>query len=484
MKVEACYRSAGESDADAIKLPIRCMKPQTRLELHKYRRRMPVIAAALSFIGFGVLAGPEITKGDTSPWSQWLGGDTMTGDWGGLRTTLLDHGLKVSGGYDAEGWGNTTGGLEQGAVYTGLLYIALQLDLQKAIGWPGASLDTRWVWINGQDASAHLAGNFLTISNIAGYNTVRAYELWFQQNWLDDAISLRLGQVAADTDFLVSKYASTFLNSTFGWPASMALNLPGGGPGYPMSTLGIRLALNPAGWFTFQTAVFQGNVYPQNVNLHGFRWRLNGANGFFFLNEVQFRWNQRAEDTGLPGQLSAGAWYHTARFARSDDAGSVRGNYGVYAMLDQMLYREPGETAAPSSAPPPDGKKVSGAAAAKKSDQGLGVFGRIASEPQDRNFMGLYFDTGLTCKGLIPTRDADTLGVGFAYAQLSSGAKRAATHAGSVGVSAEMALEATYQAQITPWLSVQPDLQYIINPGGSQNLGNALVPGCRVAVTF
>jgi len=452
---------------------------------------MPVLAAALSFIGFAVLAGPNVAGADTSPWSQWVGGDTMTGDWGGLRAALLDHGLKISGGYDAEGWGNITGGFERGAVYTGLLYVALQLDLQKAMGWPGASFDTRWLWITGQDASRDLAGNFLTISSIAGYNSVRAYELWLQQNWLDDAVSLRLGQIAADTDFFVSKYASTFLNNTFGWPASMGSNLPGGGPGYPIGTLGVRLALNPVGWFTFQTAVFQGNVYPQNVNLHGFRWRLNGANGFFFLNEAQLRWNQRAEDTGLPGQFSAGAWYHTARFARSDDAGSVRGNYGVYAMLDQMVYREPGEMAAPSAAPQSDGKKVAGATGAnggapvvKKSDQGLGVFGRIAYEPQDRNFIGLYFDTGLTYKGLIPTRDADTIGVAFAYAQLSSGAKRAARAAGAVGASAEMALEATYQAQITPWLGVQPDLQYIINPGGSQDLDNALVLGCRVAVTF
>jgi porin len=67
---------------------------------------------------------------------------------------------------------------------------------------------------------------------------------------------------------------------------------------------------------------------------------------------------------------------------------------------------------------------------------------------------------------------------------LSAGAKRAARAAGLVGASAEMALEVTYQAQITQWLSVQPDLQYIIHPGGNQDLNNALVLGCRVTVTF
>lgn len=56
--------------------------------------------------------------------------------------------------------------------------------------------------------------------------------------------------------------------------------------------------------------------------------------------------------------------------------------------------------------------------------------------------------------------------------------------AGSVGVGAEMALEITYQAQITKSLSIQPDLQIILNPGGNQDLKNALVIGGRVSITF
>ena len=45
-----------------------------------------------------------------------------------------------------------------------------------------------------------------------------------------------------------------------------------------------------------------------------------------------------------------------------------------------------------------DGDSVT---AGQKSDQGLGWFGRIAFQPQDRNFIGFYFDTGLTYKGLV-----------------------------------------------------------------------------------
>jgi porin len=196
--------------------------------------------------------------------------------------------FELDGGYDAEAWGNTRGGLKSGLVYTGLLDFGVNFDLEKAFGWRGASLSTNWLWLCGRNASEDLVGNFLTISNNAGFNTLRNYELWFQQNLLSDKISIRLGQLAADKGFVISDYAASFLNGTFGWPAFMYMNLPEGGPGYPMGMLGIRLAIQPVNWFSFQTAAFQGNVYAQNVNLHGFRWRLNRANGFFFLTRRNF----------------------------------------------------------------------------------------------------------------------------------------------------------------------------------------------------
>ena len=354
-------------------------------------------------------------------------------------------------------------------------------------------MKTTWLWLSGRDASEDLAGNFLTISNIAGFNTLRMMELWFQQNLLEDKISLRLGQLTADSEFVISEYAGTFINATFGWPPFLYTNLPAGGPGYPIGTLGARLSLNPVDWFTFQSAVFQGNVYDQDVNRHGFRWRLDSENGLLFLNEAQVRWNQRDEETGLPGQTKAGMWIQTGQLADVLAESRSSGNYGWYFILDQMLYREPSP-----ELPRPSGKSLDGKSLAydedgksfktpitmEKSDQGLGWFGRIAFTKEDRNFVNFYFDTGLTYKGLIPTRDQDTLGIGFAYAQLGNSARNTLIDEGSVGVGAEVVLEVTYQAQITPWLIVQPDLQYIINPGGTQDFSNALVIGARAAITF
>jgi porin len=421
--------------------------------------------------------------------TDWWGGDGITGDWFGARTMLSDHGIDLFGSYTIDVFGNTTGGVKTGTIYAGLLQFGAELDLDKLVGWQGGSVSTTWLWISGKDASEELVGNFLTISNIAGLETLRMFELWFQQNLFDDVLSLRAGQLAADSEFIISDYAGLFINGTFGWPAFTYMNIPAGGPGYPMGTLGLRLALQPVHWFTFMTAVFQGDVFEQDVNRHGFRYRLDAATGYTFINEAQIRWNHADEEIGLPGALKSGIWFQTGNFADPLADSTRSGNLGAYWILDQMLYREPTRSAKASvfgkgGADCKNPKQAAPTAATEKTDQGLGFFTRIAFTPQDRNFVNFYFDTGLTYKGLIPGRDVDTLGIGFGYAQISNGSRSALRNNGSVPRGAEMVLEATYQIQINNWFAVQPDLQVIINPNATSDFGNALLLGFRGEVTF
>ena len=54
-------------------------------------------------------------------------------------------------------------------------------------------------------------------------------ELWFQQTFLEEKISLRFGNITADSEFLVSDYGGLFVNAAFCWPALTSMNMPGGG---------------------------------------------------------------------------------------------------------------------------------------------------------------------------------------------------------------------------------------------------------------
>ena len=117
--------------------------------------------------------------------------------------------------------------------------------------------------------------------NIAGFNTLRMLELWFQQDFFQrgdgeaSGLSIRLGQLTADKEFIISDYGALFTNGSFGWPAFLYTNIPEGGPGYPMGTLGIRVAVNPWEWMTLQSAV-RCAVYHQP-------WRHQDLNNAFVL---------------------------------------------------------------------------------------------------------------------------------------------------------------------------------------------------------
>ena len=117
-----------------------------------------MLTAVIGNIGF-IIAAPT---GEISPLSAqtrsnlasiWTA-PTLTGDWSGLRTRSADDGITFNAQYAAEVWSNVTGGESTGTVYTGLMSLHGNVDLQKLVGWQGASVSTRWYWLSGQDISA------------------------------------------------------------------------------------------------------------------------------------------------------------------------------------------------------------------------------------------------------------------------------------------------------------------------------------------
>ena len=154
---------------------------------------MKLLSVLIATLAFTHAARSQDSGEPDLPASPLFERETVTGEWFGARPIIEDRGVSLFGSYTAEVWGNTAGGLRTGSVYTGLLEFGAEVDLEKLANWRGASLGTSWVWLSGRDASEDLVGNLLTVSNIAGFNTLRMMELWFQQNFLEDKISLRFG---------------------------------------------------------------------------------------------------------------------------------------------------------------------------------------------------------------------------------------------------------------------------------------------------
>ena len=123
----------------------------------------------------------------------------------------------------------------------------------------------------------------------------------------------------------------------------------------------------------------------------------------------------------------------------------------------------------------------------------LNLFPRGGLSPSDRNLISFYADGGAGFKGPLPGRADDVLTFGVSYAKISKDA--AALDQDTLALNGppypirdqEVVFELSYQAQIAPWWIVQPDLQYIVHPGGNVpdpnnpnvTVGNALVAGVR-----
>lgn len=412
----------------------------------------------------------------------------LTGDWGGARTKLSDQGVAFGGNYIGEVFGNPSGGIRQGIVQNGRLELALDIDFQPLVGLEGGSFHANSYYLNGSQLSTGKIGNLLTISNIEAYNTLRLFDLWYQQQFLGGKVSLRFGQLAADDEFFISDYGATFINGTFGWPDLVSANIASGGPAFPLAAPGVRLMVNPLDQVSLLAAVFDGDPgdgspNPQKKNSSG--TRIDLARGALSIFEADYKLNQEKEAKGLPGTFKLGGWYATKTYPdiRTGNPSPNAGDWGVYFVADQMVWRKP--TLAHEAK---DMKSVASSNA--PNDEGLGLFWRIGGSPADRNAIQFYTDGGLNFKGLFPGRDEDVLGLGVAYAKISDNLRDLDLAPNDSDRDYEIALEATYQAKITPWWTLQPDVQYIINPGGNTNPGdtraipNAVVIGMRSTINF
>src|SRR5579871_5159488 len=207
--------------------------------------------------------------------------DPLARDWG-PRQALAKSGITVCLNYIGELVGNPTGGIRRGAIYEGRVEGALTVDLEKLVDWSGATFHVNAYQIHGRGLSANdLGGNILTVSNIEAERTTRLFDLWLQQQVWGDLLSIRIGQLAADDEFVTSQYAGLFVNSSFGWPGIDAADLPSGGPAYPLSTPGLRAKVQATDQLSLMAAVFNGDPAgpgpgnPQSRDASGTDFRVN-----------------------------------------------------------------------------------------------------------------------------------------------------------------------------------------------------------------
>ncbi|HEX3432249.1 MAG TPA: carbohydrate porin [Rhizomicrobium sp.] len=390
-------------------------------------------------------------------------------DWQTRKSDLSAKGVTPSLIYDGALITNVQGGAQRGSVYVGALHAQAQLDGSILFGAPGLIFYFDALDVEGGRPDS-LVGDAQGINNIAAPPQLALYEAWSQYNSPDSSFSLLAGQYDLNSEFDRVRSASMFLNSSFGIGADFASSGKSGPSIYPDTSLGLRLAYKPAANVVWRTAILDGA--PVNTP-PGAPEPFSPDAGFLFVSEVAFL--VRPGTTMPPGQarslvgrasnlapyqdkLAVGGWYYTASFADLSETGLLgnpvqhRGSAGAYLDVDKLLYRSP---------PGANGT----------------VYGFLQlGYGDDRvNRFGSYLGIGVTADGFVPGRSKDEIGLAVAAGRASSHFVAAQENTEQPVTSSETAIELTYLGQLTPQLAVQPDLQYVIDPGNDPRRANALV---------
>lgn len=413
-----------------------------------------------------------------------------------LPNPLQKYGVKFAATYIGEVLGNASGGVKQGTIYEGRLNLAVDIDLEKLAGLNKLTFHANMFQIHGDGLSRNNLQNFFVVSGIEALPSTRLYEAYFEKQWGEKKVSLKIGQLAADSEFFNTKYTDVFTNASMGWPAITSLDLPSGGPSPPLAAMGARLLVNVTDQLSVLGGIFDGDQAgpgvgdPQERNRYGVNFRVNDPP--LLLGQVQYAWNNKKGDPNLTGQIKFGGWRHFGSFADQRFASNgislaapassgapllLSGDVGGWAVFEQQLYRVP-----------------------HSDDRGVGVFVRASGAPADRNLIDLYADGGIELVGLDGSRPDDKFGVAAGYAHVSKRAQaldadyRALVAPDWPVRSFEGLLTAVYQYQIKDGWTVQPNFQYIIHPGGgatapsgplaAKTLRNASVFGLRTTLKF
>jgi len=197
-----------------------------------------------------------------------------------------------------------------------------------------------------------------------------------------------------------------------------------------------------------------------DVRETGFNTTFNDEDYFFYIFETGITPQFGSKNGPLQGAYRIGLWYDPQPKANTDyaDAGrSYRDDVGFYLSCGQMLAKE--------NADPED-------------DQGLGAFFRYGYANSKKNDIANFWSFGFQYQGLIEGRDDDVLGAGFAQGIFSD--RASTTYIDDY----ESVVELYYSAQVTPWLNISPNIQYVANPGGGGSADDAVVLGVRAQMSF
>lgn len=401
-------------------------------------------------------------------------GQYLLGDWNGKRTELAQQGVKFEANLLTDTAYLADGGRNEGAdpLTSAQLWLGTQLDMEKLAGWDGVTVRAVATARQGQSTSVRDLQVSQSVPHMAnvqgtfgrGNQDSRLTELSIEKNYKDQGLSIKAGRLGLGMDFnvMACDFASTaFCAAQMGkWQGNIWMNTP-------VAQWGARVKqqLNPD--VAVQVGVYEFNPDNGNGTKEGQGWSLDTDNADGVTIPAEVIWTPKSLVNGLPGSYRVGGMYNTADdvanqkdVANPTDAKN-RTFAGWLAVEQQLTSTGSGR-------------------------QGLHSFANFTWHDRDTNKVDNSQQLGLKYIGLVDSQPNDILGLAVNRVHVND---RFVEYQESVDntaydASAEYNIELNYSYNATKWLMLRPNLQYVINPGSSNQVDNALVLGLTTRVIF
>lgn len=357
--------------------------------------------------------------------------------------TLKPSAWQLNASYKGDFVTNFRGGIETGSTYLGLADLFIHFDIEKAGFWKGGEFLVHGANSHGGEPSANLIGDFQVVSNIEAGNHTFLYELWYKQRF--SKVTATIGLQDLNAEFAASEVGSLFINSSFGICSVISDNILA--PIFPLTSPGITLSWEKSDRFSLKSALYRGCPIDFDNNPYNIKWDLNHLRGMLWVTEGQFSWNKSQDKSQV---IKTGFFLHQHcpedEVINSETGTELTYDYGAYMVGDHQLCN--------------------------RTNHCLNVFYQLGVSPRNDNFC--YLGAGCSYTGLLSRKGADCLGLAMAKGMLTK--ERGQD---------ETTFELTYKVQISDQIYLQPEMQYVVHPGGTDlQLKNATVGLVRLGLEF
>ncbi len=378
--------------------------------------------------------------------------DTLTEGFWGVNEALEPSGIEFSFGLTSVYQRNTKGGLSthsRKGEFSGSYDLEMTVDMMRFLGIEGdIFIHGEGGWTDSEGIDGQSVGSFFGVNADAiGNRSLDIVELFYEVS-LTERLSLTVGKIDFSGFFDASAYANDEVTQFLNGALVNNPTVP-----FPDYSLGVILSCDLADSWYLMGGIADAQADGRET---GFNTMFHGEDYFVYLVETGVTPQLDSPNGSLQGTYRVGFWYDPQ--PKPDwSTKQYRDDNGFYISCDQMLAKENSDS---------------------EDIQGLGAFARYGYAPSKTNDLTNFYSFGVQYQGLFDGRDDDVLGLGYAHGCFSDKANITYTE------DYESVAELYYSAQITPWMAISPSVQYVGNPGGNEDVSDAVVCGVRALITF